>query len=385
MKLGNLVTIVGGGTPSRKNEEYWDGDIPWISVKDFKSNKITNSLERITQKGLDNSSAKLIPKGNVIIPTRMALGKVAINEIDTAINQDLKALIIKEPEVLDLKYLLYFLKSKAHFIESSGKGATVKGITIDTLANLDMELPSIKLQKKIINALELSQALVEKRKAQILALSSLTQSLFFEMFGDPNENKRNWNKKEIGEIFEVNTGATPSRKNDAYWENGNIPWVKTTELKDKSIIDVQEFITNKALENTNTKLFPKDTILIAMYGQGRTRGRTGRLTRPAATNQACAAIIPNKNVNYTFLWYQLIIQYETLRNLARGGNQPNLNLSMIKQFEIILPPKELQDNFSDIIVKIEKQKKLIEKSLIHFENNFNSLMQLAFKGELFKD
>ncbi|MDQ6420517.1 restriction endonuclease subunit S [Paenibacillus sp. LHD-117] len=94
MKLGDLVGIVGGGTPSREKSEFWNGEIPWISVKDFNTTNITSSQETITEHGLKNSASRLIPKNNVIIPTRMALGKVAINQIDVAINQDLKRIVL---------------------------------------------------------------------------------------------------------------------------------------------------------------------------------------------------------------------------------------------------------------------------------------------------
>ena len=120
-----------------------------------------------------------------------------------------------------------------------------------------------------------------------------------------------------------------------------------------------------------------------MYGQGKTRGMTGKLGIEATTNQACAALLPTDKNNQDFIWIQLRCLYEELRNLGRGGNQPNLNTNLIKSFEILFPPIELQNQFAEIVASIQKQKELLNESLVELENNFNSLMHRAFKGELF--
>ncbi|WP_255293815.1 restriction endonuclease subunit S [Priestia megaterium] len=360
MKLGSLVNIIGGGTPSRKNEEYWGGDIPWISVKDFKSNRINSSLEKITQKGLDNSSTKIIPKGNIIMPTRMALGKVAINEMDTAINQDLKALIIKDANALELKYLLYFLESKSNFIEASGKGATVKGITIDILENLDIEVPSITLQRKIVRALELSQGLIEKRKAQLLALSSLTESLFFEMFGNPINNDRGWDTIQFDKVVVLQRGydlPTNNRdltgKVDVYGSNGILSKHSSAKVHGGGIITGRSgsignvYYTFEDFWPLNTTLFSKET-----YGN-----------------------------NIIFLTY--LLRGFKLERFNNGTGVPTLNRNLVHCEKIIDVPKELQEKFGDIVLRIEKHKQIMNKSLKQLENTFKALLQRAFKGELF--
>ncbi|MGL5303683.1 MAG: restriction endonuclease subunit S, partial [Aeromonas sp.] len=143
VELGELVTIKGGGTPSKSIDAYWDGDVPWASVKDFKSRYISQTQDCITQAGVENSATNIIPEGIIIIPTRMALGKVAITACDMAINQDLKALFINDECTLDRNYLARYLESKANYIESEGKGATVKGITLDFLKSIKVLLPPL--------------------------------------------------------------------------------------------------------------------------------------------------------------------------------------------------------------------------------------------------
>ncbi|MBE2907579.1 restriction endonuclease subunit S [Anoxybacillus flavithermus] len=290
-----------------------------------------------------------------------------------------------DKNILNVKYLYYFMQLYVSKLRQMSIGGVIKYIKLNYLTDAKIPLPNIEKQNKIVKVLEKAQELIDKRKAQIEALDQLTQSVFLEMFGDPKTNPKNWDVIPLGELFEIKTGGTPSRENKNYWQNGKIPWVKTTEIKENTILVTEEYITEEGLRNSNAVLLPKNTILIAMYGQGKTRGRTAKLGIEATTNQACAAILPCKEHNPDFIWRQLMMQYQTLRDLGRGGNQPNLNLTLIKQFKIIVPPLSQQNTFAKIIQKIEFQKDLLQKSLVELENNFNSLMQRAFKGELFND
>ena len=137
--LGNIITFTGGGTPAKDVDEYWSDEIPWATVKDFKSLELRSTQDSISRKGLNASSATVIPAGHVIIPTRMALGKAAINSIDLAINQDLRPLIPKG--AIDTRYLLHAMISLGPEIERHGSGATVKGITQAKLSKLQIPPP----------------------------------------------------------------------------------------------------------------------------------------------------------------------------------------------------------------------------------------------------
>jgi len=161
-KLGeSLNATVGGGTPSRKNQNYWNGKIPWASVKDFKDAKYQKTtLESITDEGLKHSSSNLIPEGNLIISTRMGLGKGFINEIPISINQDLKALIPKKN--IDVEFLYYWYKRKSDYIETLGKGSTVKGLRLEELHALSISIPDIQEQEKIASFLLKVDEKIEK-------------------------------------------------------------------------------------------------------------------------------------------------------------------------------------------------------------------------------
>ncbi|MFZ2151569.1 MAG: restriction endonuclease subunit S, partial [Minisyncoccia bacterium] len=186
-EMGDVLDkIIGGGTPSKANSNYWNGDIPWASVKDLKEDQrlIEKTKDFITKEGLENSSANLIPKGSLIISTRMGLGRVAKNTIDLAINQDLKALIPKK--IIDIDFLTFVLMNKSQEIISGGKGATVSGVTLDFFKKIKILLPSLSEQQKIVTKLdklsEKIRTLHELQTSQLADFKRLEKSYLREAF-----------------------------------------------------------------------------------------------------------------------------------------------------------------------------------------------------------
>ncbi|MCL1654952.1 restriction endonuclease subunit S, partial [Elizabethkingia miricola] len=146
-----------------------------------------------------------------------------------------------------------------------------------------------------------------------------------------------WKTKKLGEVSSVSSGGTPSRANPLYW-NGDIPWISTTLIDFNFIEKSEEYITQEGLENSSAKLFPIGTLLMAMYGQGKTRGKVAILNIEATTNQACGAIITNKEVvNPFFAFQNLVKRYDEIRDLSNQGSQENLSGGIIKRIEITFP------------------------------------------------
>ena len=152
VRLGEVVlSNIGGGTPSKSNPSYWNGNISWASVKDLAMDSLNlkNTFDKISELGLRNSTSNLIPSGTIIICTRMGLGKIVISDIDVAINQDLRALIFSN--FIFKKYFVYFYKT----LKFNGQGLTVKGITLDEIYNILLPLPPLPEQKRIVEKIEL--------------------------------------------------------------------------------------------------------------------------------------------------------------------------------------------------------------------------------------
>lgn len=290
--------------------------------------------------------------------------------------------VIRPSSQVDGRYLFYMIWNPV-FRKIASKNMTgtagQRRIPTDFVKNFQIPLPPIAEQRRIAAILDKADAIRRKRQQAIALTEELLRSTFLDMFGDPVTNPMKWEVCRIKDIADVKTGKTPSRKNPENY-GGTIRWVKTTELKDSIITDTEEYLTEKGADKMN--IFPVHSILVAMYGQGATRGRTALLGSPCATNQACAIIIPNQDYFTIYLWILLRLSYKQIREMARGGNQPNLNLSMIKNFHLPLPPLEHQKRFALSVNTLSSQSNYLKKSLSQSNNLFNCLLQRAFKGEL---
>ena len=305
----------------------------------------------------DYSKNKLIRKNTLTV----GMGS---NQVDIGILSDDKIYSVSPAyhtyniNGINVDYLRYCLEHRNQdmFIRYAKRGSR-QGKTIDFSRWLNYVIPvySEEIQSKIVIKLNKISFIIRKREELLKLYDQLVRSLFIEMFGDIHNNK-NYDYTNIEEITSVLSGGTPDRKENKYWEGGTINWVKTTELNNNIIIETEEKITNLGLENSSAKIIPPQSILIAMYGQGKTRGMTGYLEVSSATNQACACILPSRYINQKYLWNYLILSYDKLRSMAKGGNQPNLNVMIIKKFPVLIPPINLQEKFVQSVSSIDKSK-----------------------------
>lgn len=284
-----------------------------------------------------------------------------------------------------IPYLERYLRSAqargSYASRMQGAVARRRSLTKTDFLDLEIPFPPLDDQIRIAHLLGKVEGLIAQRKQHLQQLDDLLKSVFLAMIGDPARNEKGWEKKEIGAFTKVGTGSTPSRQKMAEYYGGSIPWVKTTEVQNGDIVRTEEHITEQALRETSCSVYPAGTILLAMYGQGRTRGQVGYLRMDAATNQACAAILPSIH-NQTFIFQQLSFLYDSIRALGRGGNQENLNLSLVRGIELVLPPNDIQGAFVTIVEKVEALKTHYQQSLANLEILYGSLSQQAFKGEL---
>ncbi|ELX1519917.1 MULTISPECIES: restriction endonuclease subunit S [Enterobacteriaceae] len=191
---------------------------------------------------------------------------------------------------------------------------------------------------------------------------------------------KGWELSSIGKISDVSSGGTPSRNNEAYW-NGNIPWVTTAEVQFKIIEDTVEKITEEGLANSSAKLFPAGTILMAMYGQGKTRGQVAKLGIDASTNQACAAIVLHTGYEVDFYYQFLISQYENIREMANSGGQQNLSGGIVKSIPVPVPPLTEQKKIAKILSTWDKAISVTEKLLANSQQQKKALMQQLLTGK----
>lgn len=247
--------------------------------------------------------------------------------------------ILKAKDNANITFL-YYLMQNIEFDSSDHKR-----YWISQYSKLEIPLPPLSIQEQIVAELEGYQKIIDGAKAIVANYKPKIDI-------DPD-----WEIVELEEVCSVTSGGTPNRKNSEYW-NGDIPYIKTGEIFFNRINHAEEFITEEGLNNSSTRLISPGTVLMAMYGQGVTRGRVAILEIEAAINQAVAAISCSERMDNIFLFYQLIGLYEHLRRIsdARGGNQSNLNAKLIKELKIVVPELDIQHN---IVVKIEKEQELV--------------------------
>lgn len=180
----------------------------------------------------------------------------------------------------------------------------------------------------------------------------------------------NWEMVKLGDVFKISSGGTPSKSKPEYYENGTIQWVRTGDLKNKYITRVDSLITEKALSNSSAKLFPIDTVLIAMYGA--TIGACSILAIEAATNQACAAFLPNKEVDSSYLYFFLCSKKDDFIKLGVGGAQPNISATILKGVNIPIPPLETQKQIAKTLDSAAELLAMRKRQLAELDNFIKS-------------
>ena len=194
-----------------------------------------------------------------------------------------------------------------------------------------------------------------------------------------------WESKILGDVATISSGGTPSRDNPFYW-NGNIPWITTSLINFNNINNSNEFLTDEGLKNSSAKIFPKDTILMAMYGQGITRGKVSILNIDAATNQACAAIMLHGASNKDFIFFDLQKKYDYIRDLSNEGGQKNLSAGIIKNIQITKPSLKEQTKIASFLSSVDEKIAQLSRKHELLQQYKQGMMQQLFSQKLrFKD
>lgn len=264
------------------------------------------------------------------------------------------------------------------------------------LKSLGIAVPSERAEQERIGLVMRAVEAADTRQA-LLANTNLTlkQAVMREIFsrglrGEPQKETEiglvpaTWEVRRLEDDHDIAGGGTPLRSVDAYWTRGTIPWVKTAEVNYSVIRSTEEHITQEGLDNSSAKLLPPGTLLIAMFGQGVTRGRVAILGIEATCNQACAAVRPrNDRVDTQFLYHLLTSKYEDLRQLAHGGQQQNLNIDIVRNFRVALPStRDEQEEIVAILDAIDRKIDLHRRKKAVLEELFKSLLHKLMTGEV---
>ena len=377
-KLGEICAFQSGGTPSKNKPEYFGGEIPWISTTALNGGKIneTDAVAWITPKAIRESAAKIVPANSIMIGTRVGIGKVAINTVEMSTSQDVISLINIDEDKWYKPYLCKLLLSKKDYFNSQARGATIKGIKIDIVANIDVPEIDYATQRKVAATLNKIDTLIVLRKQQFEKLDELVKARFVEMFGDINVNNKKWMTYPLGELCTIVRGGSP-RPIEKYL-GGTIPWIKigdATTGENIYLNSTKEYIIQEGVKKS--RMIKAESLIFANCGVS--LGFARIITFDGCIHDGWLAMEDiDKKLDKIFLLYSLNQMTEYFRKTAPAGTQPNLNTNIMKMHRQIVPPMEMQKAFISFVRYIDNQKQLVQQSLEKLELMKKALMQEYF-------
>lgn len=392
-KLSECAEIYSGSTPSTSNPEFWDGNIVWITPRDLsnlQSKYVNDSEKKITEEGYKSCSTKILPIGSVLLSSRAPIGHVAIAETELCTNQGFKSFIPKA-DLLCSDYLYYWLKANKDFLQNLGVGATFKEVSKSTLANVEIPLPPLEKQHRIVSILDKADDIRQKRQQAIAKLDELLQATFIDMFGDPLENSKKFPIKKLSEFYidpKNGTKCGPfgsALKREEYTDSGIPVWsMDVLSLKGEFQDQPSLWISDEKYSKLEAYAVIDGDILISRAG---TVGKMG-----VARSRFEKSIISTNLIRLRFgnlllpdYFVSLMTFCKTrLPRLKTGadGAFTHMNTGILDNLEFPYPPIEIQNEYMKIYTNIHKQKEVLLNSASQFDDLFNALQQKAFNGTL---
>lgn len=384
VKLGEITEIVGGGTPSRENPNYFGGNIPWATPTDITALDqlwIYATKESITQEGLRSSSAKLLPVGTVLMTSRATIGFTALAGQEMATNQGFASFICDE-SVLFNEYLAYYLSYIREWLIQIAGGTTFKEVSKSVLASIEIPLPTLPEQRHIAEILHQADNLRRFRERTLRLLARLIPSVFSEMFGDPLQNTKDWEQRKLHRLGEIVTGNTPPRRDPKNYGDF-IEWIKSDNLGDPlgRVMRSEESLSEKGAK-TGRIVPAGSTLITCIAGSPNSIGKAGLTDRTVAFNQQINAVVPFDDVNPVFLYGMIAVAKPAIQALSSGGMKGIVNKSRLSGLELIYPPKSLQDRFELEVNHMSRVGSSVRSSETAIGQLRESILASAFTGGL---
>jgi len=346
--LIDVISVLGDGlhgTPKYDdNGEYY-----FINGNNLCDGKVViKSDTRRATKDEFEKYKKNLNERTILVSINGTIGNVALYNNENCILGK-SACYFNVKEGVDKYFIKYIVCSKKFqdYINSNAHGTTIMNVSLSTMREFPFLLPDLPTQIAIASILSSLDNKIDLLHRQNKTLEQLAETLFRQWFVE--EAKEGWEEFTLDEVcIKVNSGGTPSTKVESYY-NGEINWYSTKELNDNILLESKSKISIEGLENSAAKLFPANTIIIAIYAAP-TVGRLGILGNEASFNQAACGFIANEDkICFEYLYLHLLSSRQKLNDMASGSAQQNLNVGIMKEFEIIIPPVSIMNNFRDIV------------------------------------
>ena len=355
-KLGDICEIVSGSTPKTGIDEYWDGNIKWITPAELNDDTyiINDSVRKITELAVMKTGLSSFPKGTVILSSRAPIGKVAIAGCEMYCNQGFKNLICSDK--INSKYLYWFLKGNTAYLNSLGRGATFKEISKRIVSEIEINVPNIEKQEEVVSTLEKISEIIALRKKELRDLDDLIKARFVEMFGDPVSDNQGWGQKPLKEMLKnirYGTSTPPEFVEEGY------AFIRATNIKNGQIVenDMKYIPQSEADRLVKCRLYGGEILIVR---SGVNAGDTCVVTDEYIGQYAGydMILVLNKELNPVFLNILINTTYmdKVVKPLTRRAAQPHLNSEQVQSFPIIQVPIELQNQFADFVRAVDKSK-----------------------------
>lgn len=385
-----------GGTPRSSVISYYEPPtVPWLKTKEVNYCRIYQTESCISQEGLDNSSAKLIPENSVIVAMYGqgdTAGRVAINKIPVSTNQACCNLIIN-PEKADYEFVYYALSALYEKLVSLKNGGAQPNLSAQIIRSVEIPFPPLETQHKIADILSAYDDLIENNQKQIKLLEEAAQRLYKEWFIDlrfPGHETtpivdgipEGWEEKAMMDICDSIGGGTPSTKVDEYYRGGKIRWVTPTDITRNIgliLLDTEKKITEEGFRNSSAKMVPPYTILMTSRASV---GFFGLCEHEVCTNQGFISCVPyQENIRF-YLLHNLMSRVDEIRAKASGSTFLEISKKTFRDLRIILPSDCILEVFNKQIWPVVRQMEMLTKSIVKLREARDRLLPKLMSGEI---
>ena len=389
-QLGDICRLIGGGTPSKGKMEYYAGNIPWATVRDMRSEVITETECKITKEAVKSSATNVIPMGNIVIATRVGLGKVCLLGQDTAINQDLRGIVPIDPKILSVRFLFWWLISITDSIVAEGTGATVQGVKLPFVRSLQAPVPPLAEQRRIVGILDeafegiaTAKANAEKNLQNARAVFESHLNAVFTQRGP------GWVERMLGDCcsFENGDRGTNYPSKSARTTTG-IPFINAGHLTDDGIdLENMDFISRERFDLLSNGKIRKGDILFCLRGSLGKFASVGDLSEGAIAS-SLVIVRPEHTVLNAFVWAFLrsSLCSAMINRFKNGAAQPNLSAQSLGKFIVPVPPLPVQESVVKKLMELRTEtqhlESIYEQKLTAMEALKRSLLHQAFVGGL---
>ena len=367
-KLEDVCSINMGQSPESSSYNKTGEGIPF-----FQGNADFGKLHP-TVRVWCNAPTKIAEQGDILISVRAPIGALNIANVQCCIGRGLAALTVNEILCCQ-KYLWYALECKVDELNSKGTGSTFKAINKKTLAETEIPLPPLAEQRRIAAVLDKVSDLIAKRRQQLDKLDELVKARFVEMFGDPSVNSR-WSTEKLSQLGELNRGVSKHRpRNDPELLGGPYPLIQTGDVSNSGLYILGYSSTYSELGIAQSRLWKAGTLCITIAAN---IAQTSILTFDACFPDSVVGFLPYNKTNAVFIHYWFSFFQRILEEQAPQVAQKNINLKILSDLDVIVPPYNLQKAFSDFVGQTEKSKLTIQQNLDKLEVLKKALMQQYF-------